>query len=247
MPFCQTAHAIRIWKDAIGHTLLEDDSLVRSTAAEAGNGVHQAWQNWLGTLQVIYGDWECRNPWCPDKGLLGNYGYERQCPRCKWQRDYRELYYKTPFGMKIDGPIRPAGEDRITEVCEFKTIGQKEWDEITAPKLQHAVQLRCYVDRLQEDNFDIRYGYLVYVSRDRPWTPKIFAVKQIPSLSRVVGMFDRSEKRAKRGMIPEHKPPYKDACKYCMWKSLCYSPTRQRTLEGYAAEYAKNQVCIRTK
>jgi len=229
LPICKSDHALSLWTE--NAPPIERLSLINVVSFAVGEAVHRAWQTWLGDEGLIYGNWAC-----PRCGRI-DIGYQRQCPTCYAHRNYHEIAYSEPFGMKVDAPIKSFYSDRVDQVWEFKTAGQDKWQEKTRADESHILQVQCYGEKLRNDGWPIKTVAVVYLNRNSPWQPKAFAYKPVKVLDKITASFEESRDAAQKGRIPDHEPPTDDACTWCKWKWYCYAPSRNRIFKKLSREY----------
>lgn len=171
-------HASSLWKTCARQVMLLEafKQHLKSEVMQAGNfltfdvghALHHWWQNnYLGPMQVLYGDWYCKR--C-DKVV--HTGLQPQtCPVCNTDRrvvlDYAESSVRDDemgYVGHCDGVLH-LGDYRA--VFEFKTASPSEFEKLDKPKVQHVVQAHAYMHGLK-----LQHTLVVYQNKGRQcsWT-----------------------------------------------------------------------------
>lgn len=225
IPLCAMAKALDVWTRCTGTSPLERRTLINDIILKTGHAVHAVWQEWLGHMNILYGNWVCRR--CQK---IRERSFDNICKFCKRVCEYEELYYQEPFGMKIDAPIKLGPSNEVNAILELKSMSQEVWEEITKAKSNHIMQVNAYAEVMQRDGFKIDHVAVVYLNRNRPWRGKTFVFKPQKVLDKLVSSYKRAEKNAQNGKIPAFKV-VDDSCVFCPWTVVCESPNRERVVE----------------
>ena len=187
-PIC----SIKLWiEEYRGLTLgsyIKEEGVSLSYYGKVGTLTHELFQDNMGKLGDIWGDWNCTNYKCElskktkpiwKDGKIFKEGTpsrrnstNNKCPECGSDCAYKEkkILYKGIVGF-IDGlhPYPPSTKDGFW-VSDFKTTSTKKVDKDSFPEDKHLYQLPIYC-RIMELKGRKVYGFsLLYIPRDNPNT-----------------------------------------------------------------------------
>ncbi len=137
----------------------------------------------------VLGMWTCL---CGFTKHSGEYLADVNCPRCKSRAGgYNELLLKDESARIVGSPdmLYARPDNGKVRVVEFKSMNKKDFDLLTAPKMDHVHQGMGYHELLRLAGENVDEGITVlYICKDFQWASpyKEFQVSRAPEHDRII-------------------------------------------------------------
>lgn len=192
LPYCGLRHLHDRLTQTKDYT---DDTFTNQMFANIGQGVHWAYQRFMGAMGNAVANWYCKGPWNdehPEEVIELKTYPKRPCPVCGRPYKHREVKFedgalvgKSDFlwlartgddawgNLLMVVDVKSSDDDRIAAQVEDPTIGY-------FPNRDHTYQIESYVP-LVEDKLERKVdGWILhYVGRGKPFKNQLKIIQLV--------------------------------------------------------------------